>query len=304
MVRLEAPLQWRDPARVVVVGGATLGGSGKTPLTIACAEALHESGARVTLVGHAYSASPPNAARFVSEDDDVRVVGDEAILCRRHLSGKVPVAVAKARQKALDLGLSYADLAVVDGPCQTRPRRATLALLAVDATEPWGAGRCPPQGDLRAPLGVLLAAVDRVVAIAPEGTAEHALERASGPVDRAWVISNGATLNGHSIGWRELGRYRIGLWTAVARPDRIVRALARHGVSPVTVMTCADHGPARIPEKRAVRGIDLWLCTSKCRSHLPTILQGIPVATIDHSLRLEPPLKAALARLDPGSAHP
>jgi tetraacyldisaccharide 4'-kinase len=304
MVRLEAPLQWRETARIVVVGGATLGGSGKTPLAIACAEALHEAGAHVALVGHAYGASP-NAARFVSEDDDVRVVGDEALLCRRHLSAKVPVAVATARQKALDLGLSCADLAVVDGPCQTRPRRAALALLAVDATEPWGAGRCPPGGDLRAPVGVLLAAVDRVVAIAPESTAGHALQQSGGrPVDRAWVVSNGATLNGHSIDWRDLGRYRIGLWTALARPHRIVRALARHGISPVTVVTCADHGPARIPEERAARGIDLWLCTSKCRSHLPAMLSGIPVATLEYSLRLEPPLKAALARLDPGSARP
>jgi tetraacyldisaccharide 4'-kinase len=305
VARLEAPLQWRETAHVVTVGGATLGGSGKTPLALACAEELHDSNARVVLVGHAYGAAP-RSARFVSEQDDVRLVGDEALSCRHKLSAKgIRVTVAPTRQAALDLGLSGADFAVVDGPCQTRPRRAALALLAVDASEPWGAGRCPPRGDLRAPLSGLLAAVDRIVAIALEGAREYPLEAATSlPVDRAWIVSNGAALEGRAIGWTDLGRLRVGLWTALARPQRITRALAGRGVYPIVVQTCADHGPARIPAKSACRGVDLWLCTSKCRTHLPTNLWEAPIATLDHSLRLEAPLKTALARLDRGSARP
>jgi hypothetical protein len=46
------------------------------------------------------------------------------------------------------------------------------------------------------------------------------------------------------------------------------------------------------------------VCTAKCRSHLPAHLWGAPVATLDYALRLEAPLKAALARLDPGSGRP
>ncbi len=306
VARTEAPLRWREGACVVVVGGATLGGSGKTPLAIACAEHVQARGARVTLVGHAYGASP-RSARFVSEEDSVRLVGDEALVCLRQLGAKgVRVTVAPTRQRALDLALSRADVAVVDGPCQTRPRRAGLALLAVDAGEPWGtAGRCPPRGDLRAPLKALLASVDRVVAIAPEGAPEHALEGVgTRPVDRAWFASDGATLEGRALGWSELRRRRVGLWTALARPDRIARTLARQGVRPVVVQACGDHGPARVPARSAGLGIDLWLCTSKCRTHLPASLWGIPVATLEYSLRIEAPLKAALARLDPESAHP
>src|ERR1700733_12910674 len=150
-VRLEAPLRWRATARVLVVGGATLGGSGKTPLACACAEELHDRDARATFVGHAYGAAP-GWARFVHGQEGVRLVGDEALACQRQLAvRRIPVVVAPNRQLALDLALSRADLAIVDGPCQTRPRRATLALLAVDATDPWGAGRCRPRGHLRGP---------------------------------------------------------------------------------------------------------------------------------------------------------
>ncbi len=304
VVRVHSPLRWREGARVIVIGGATLGGSGKTPLALACAEELHAGGARVVLVGHAHRASP-RFARFVCEKDDVRLVGDEALLCRHVLSARnVPVAVAPKRQDALDLALSCADLAIVDGPCQARPNRAALALLAIDAAEPWGAGRFPPRGDLRAPAADLFAATDRVVAIAPEGTSEVALENAgSRPIDRAWVVSNGANLGGQFMGWRELGRYRLGLWTVLARPGRVVTALARHGVHPVVVRASPDHGPARFPRKAPDPRIDLWVCTRKCRNHLPANLWGVSIATLEYSLRLEAPLKAALAHLDPGPAN-
>jgi tetraacyldisaccharide 4'-kinase len=306
VARVEVGLRWREGARVVVIGGSTLGGSGKTPLAIACAEELHDAGMRVALVGHAYGASP-REARFVRGDEDVRLVGDEALSCQRHLADKqIPVAVAPKRQQALDFGLSRADVAIVDGPCQTKPQRAALALLAVDATDPWGGGgRCPPRGDLRAPMDVLLAAVDRVVAIAPEGSRVQPLEETCvRPVDHVWANSNGAILEGRTIDWNELRGCRIGLWTAIARPHRVVRELARRGVHPAVVQACADHGPAELPTRGTGGGIDLWLCTSKCRGHLPETLSGVPVATLDYTLRLEGPLKAALARLDPESAHP
>jgi hypothetical protein len=133
---------WREGARVIAVGGSTLGGSGKTPLAIACADALHRAGERVALVGHAYRGRP-GRPRFVSVGDDVGEVGDEALECAARLAPYgVPVVVAETRQRALDLALEVADVAVVDGLGQAKPRRASLALLAVDAASPWGAGRC------------------------------------------------------------------------------------------------------------------------------------------------------------------
>ena len=70
--------------RVITVGGATLGGSGKTPLAMACAAELAARGARVALVGHAYRANP-RAARIVVPNDSLQEVGDEALLAARTL---------------------------------------------------------------------------------------------------------------------------------------------------------------------------------------------------------------------------
>src|SRR5580698_6080578 len=44
--------------RVLAIGGATLGGSGKTPLAIACAAELARLGVPTALVGHAHRGVP------------------------------------------------------------------------------------------------------------------------------------------------------------------------------------------------------------------------------------------------------
>jgi len=300
--RVPRPLVFPDHAKIIVVGGATLGGSGKTPLAAACAEILRRAGARVALVGHAYRADPGPRARVVTPDDDVREVGDEALECARRLAGLggVPVVVAKTRQRALDRALQLADVAVVDGPVQTRPRRASLALLALDGRSPWGSGRCPPRGDLSAPREALVAAADRAVAIgAPsEENLEPGLPL---PVDHAQVVSRGAWLEGQLIAWDELRGLRVGLCTALARPDRVVGALAREGVRPLLAIHAADHGdPTRPPRRSSVPPtLDLWLSTAKCRTHMgagETSLWGVPVATLDYRLELGSELCRAISR--------
>src|SRR5260221_5377530 len=79
------PLDIPDRVPMIGVGGATLGGSGKTPVAIAIARALAARGERVALVGHAYRARP-HCARVVAISDDVREVGDEALLASQELT--------------------------------------------------------------------------------------------------------------------------------------------------------------------------------------------------------------------------
>lgn len=236
--------------RVVCVGGATLGGSGKTPLAIECARRLAQvaqNGAGVALVGHAYRAKP-GRARVVREDDPLDEVGDEAIVAARELTpAGARVVVAPTRAEAVAFAARDSAALVLDGVAQLEPVRASLALLAVDAQEPWGCAQAlPPRGDLRAPKAALLAACDRVVPVRPAG--------------------RGAWLGPRLLSWDELRPLRIGLLTALARPSRIVAMLARQRVTPALELRARDHGPFA----HRVRGesIDLFLATPKCALHL------------------------------------
>jgi len=325
-------LAWPGHVRVVAVGGATLGGSGKTPVAVACAAELAAAGARVALVGHAYRASP-GRARFVSSWDPVRVVGDEALVAARALAAcGARVVVAPSRAAAIALAARDADVLVLDGVAQTAPARASLALLAVDAREPWGrAAALPPRGDLRAPCGVLLGACDAVVSLRDEADAgagdkaddaaddaagdaadeeviAHAVAKADADrvgVYRARAASRGAWSDaGDLLTWDALRAARVGLLLALARPERVLRGLARRGVRPTAVVRAGDHGPfsrGHGGSIRAARQVDLWLATPKCAAHALPVCRSLraPLATLDHSVSLDAALRARLRTLSP-----
>jgi tetraacyldisaccharide 4'-kinase len=302
--RIAAPSR----VQVVAIGGATLGGSGKTPLAIACAAELAASGARVALVGHAYRATP-GRPRLVSPRDALDDVGDEALLAARALApwgARASVVVAPSRSEAMALAARVADVLVLDGIAQLRPSPAALSILAVDPERPWGDGRSlPPRGSLRAPIATLVAASDAIVTV---GDGEPAAElfdlgRSVWPsrVDSLGVetyVDEGALMT-----WPAVRALRVGLLTALARPERVLRALARRGVVPRAILSARDHGPfgrgagSRAERRAREHGVDLWLATPKCALHAARALPALRVAVVHHFVTLHPSLRKRLRGL-------
>ncbi len=300
---------------VVAVGGSTFGGSGKTPVAIACAAELARSGVRTVLVGHAYRATP-GRPRLVTPHDGLGEVGDEALLAARALAplgGRV--VVAPTRAEAIAFAARDAEVLVIDGVAQLAEQRAALALLAVDAAQPWGSGVLPPRGGLRARRSTLLSACDAIV---PVGDTAEALGSASGldAIEAAassmcgrrkmWparVESRGAWVDGGTLmTWEAMRSLRVGLLVALGRPERVLRGLARRHVLPQVVVRARDHGPfgsrarraVRSESARCVRGVDVWLATPKCALHAIRALPGLPLAVLDHAVVLDPMLRNTL----------
>jgi tetraacyldisaccharide-1-P 4'-kinase len=234
-------------------------------------------------VAHAYRAHP-RRPRVVSVKDDLAEVGDEAIVCARALARLAPVVVAPTRQRALDHAAELADVVVIDGVSQTAPRRADLALLALDDETPWGAGEVVPRGDLKASKEALLEACDLAV-----------------PLGRELIVSRGAFEAGRLLSWAELCRVRVGLFLALARPDRLIASLARRGIAPSTVVRVPDHGLTReaVRSRLASRSgeVDLWLASPKCAVHLESA--DVPHAALEHTAHPSAALRRALDRLIP-----
>ena len=270
------------------IGSAVLGGAGKSPVAIAVARAIAAgSGGGVALVCHAYR-SAPGRARVVLPDDAPEVVGDDALAAARLLAADpVRVVVAPTRQAAVDAAAAAgARTIVVDGLLQSAPRRLAESVLVMDAEAPWGAGACPPLGDLRAAPLALLAASDRVAVVRDRLGGEGAPLPAGAIViesDLAGAVDD----RGARRAFADLAGLRVGLVLAIGRPDRVVRALARRGVTPTAVVALADHarlGPRALD--RIARDADVWLTTSRCATKLPRSVHGRPVLALDH--RLDP----------------
>jgi tetraacyldisaccharide-1-P 4'-kinase len=90
---------------------------------------------------------------------------------------------------------------------------------------------------------------------------------------------------------------RLGLACALARPHRLLRALARHGIAPVATAFAGDH--RTLPPRWLEEPVDLWLATEKCALHVPRV--RAPLGTLDHEVVCSPTLveHLSLARLDP-----
>ena len=289
------PLPRPPGVALVAVGGSTLGGSGKTPLAIACALQLARAGARVAFVGHAYRARP-GRCRIVATDDPLDEVGDEAIVAAHALAGAgVPVVVGPTRAAAVAHAASLAHVLVVDGLLQSAPR-ASLSLLAVDERHPWGhAEAVPPCGDLRAPIGALLAAADRTVTVGDDST-------------DARTVSRGAWVGQELLTWDALAGLRLGLVVSLARPERLLAFIARRGLTPAVVVRARDHGRVS-PSALRAPPVDLWMASPKCALHVRAALGASrpgspapPLAVLDHTVALGPRLCRLLrdiACLDP-----
>jgi tetraacyldisaccharide 4'-kinase len=97
----------RLPRPVISVGNISMGGSGKTPLTIHIARVLLSRGWKVVVLSRGYGRKSSERTALVDADDPGRF-GDEPVLIRRHVAG-ARIVVGAARHEAGMWALSRED---------------------------------------------------------------------------------------------------------------------------------------------------------------------------------------------------
>jgi tetraacyldisaccharide 4'-kinase len=140
------------PIPVIGVGSLWAGGVGKTPVTIAVARLLQESGVRVAVLTHGYGGSRYRTGALVDplQHPDPAEVGDEAAELRLALPD-VPIAVGKQRVQMAHAAIARwsPDALVLDDGFQHLPLARALDLVLLPAESPLGNGYCLPAGPLR-----------------------------------------------------------------------------------------------------------------------------------------------------------
>ena len=140
------------PVPVVVVGNLTVGGSGKTPLVIALAQALLERGWHPGVISRGYGAKGA-APREVRAEADPAEVGDEPLLIRNAL-GTCPVFVGRERPaagRALLAAYPQTNVLITDDGLQHYALARDFEIAVFD-TRGAGNGQLLPAGPLREPL--------------------------------------------------------------------------------------------------------------------------------------------------------
>lgn len=278
----------RPGVPVIVVGNITVGGAGKTPLTIALVEALRARGFRPGVISRGYGRRARDLRR-VATTDTAADVGDEPLLIA-HRTG-VPLAVAAGRYAAAKLleRSGEIDVLIADDGLQHYTLARDIEILVIDGRRGFGNGRLLPAGPLREPLE-RAAACDFVVVNA--GSAVAAAASVPG-IGIETLLSRAVSMRLHAADAVSLqdgtrtplaafAGQRVHAVAGIADPERFFATLRRHDIEPVPhpfpdhhVFTeadfaFADAAPVLMTEKDAV----------KCRGLARAGFHSVPIDAI------------------------
>lgn len=259
---------------VICVGNFTVGGTGKTPLSMLLAERLAAKGERPVFLTRGYGGRV-RGPHVVKVPPDTSIdVGDEPLLLMRH----APVIVSRdrvagARLAKQRVASGEATVVVMDDGLQNPGLAKDLSVAIVDGVRGLGNGRVIPAGPLRAPLDVQFTLADAIVVITPPGVeaartravAEDMRRRFTGPVLEAWVEP--------VVGDLDLRGRKVVALAGIANPSRFYNLLELLGAEIVERVEFRDHhafreaDAARVLELARSRGAQI-LTTEKDRVRL------------------------------------
>jgi tetraacyldisaccharide 4'-kinase len=217
---------------VVVVGNITVGGTGKTPLTIALVRALCERGWRPGVVSRGYGGENDKPQLLDASSDPARV-GDEP--CLIHRTG-VPVAVGRDRPAAARLLIADGcDLVLADDGLQHYRLARDIEICVIDGVRRFGNGHLLPAGPLREPLERLSRVDFRVCNGGEPGVGEVPMRLSGDAAVGLRDPSLRCALDAFA------GR-AVHAVAAIGHPQRFFASLRAHGIDPLE-HPFADHHP-------------------------------------------------------------
>lgn len=216
---------FRAPVPVICVGNLTAGGSGKTPIALAIADAIIARGKNPFFLTRGYGGRL-RGPLVVGKGHNAQDVGDEPLI----LSHLAATAVSRDRREGAKLAAERgADIIVMDDGHQNFAIEKDLSIVVVDAETGFGNGHVLPAGPLREPVRQGLARADAVVLME---SGNPPLNGFKGPVLRATVEP--AT---HES-WK--GR-RVFAFAGIGRPEKFFRSVAAQGADVVGILAFPDH---------------------------------------------------------------
>ena len=210
------------PCPVLVIGNLTVGGTGKTPLTIALVQALRARGWRPGVISRGYGRRDTQPRRVLA-DSAVVTVGDEPRLIAARTG--CPVAVARHRVDAARLLLDEGsvDLLIADDGLQHYALARSVEVLVVDGRRGLGNARLLPAGPLREPV----ARAARCDFVVVNGAAQSAAVPDGVPM-RLRLATPRRLVDAVEVEWSRLARVQA--LAGIADPERFFEALRARGL--------------------------------------------------------------------------
>jgi len=222
-------------APIIVVGNLSVGGTGKTPLTLALAQQLIAGGWRPLIVSRGYKSAALHPQQ-VDAGMSPQQVGDEPLLmARRELC---PVWVGKDRVATVRAALQahpQCNVVLCDDGLQHYRMRRDVEIVVIDGTRGFGNGWLLPAGPLREPAS-RLRTVDAVVVNGGNAGAGEYVMRLDGTVFHN-LLDPGKTATAEHF--RQSKNHAV---AGIGHPQRFFQHLKSLGIT-VTPHPFPDHHP-------------------------------------------------------------
>lgn len=297
------------PAFVISIGNLSVGGAGKTPMTIFLAQALQQAGWRVAMVARGYRREGRGTC-LVSDGEKIlaglREAGDEPLLLAQSCPG-APVIVARNKTHAAAIALEQFDpqIILVDDGLQHRRLRRDLDLVLMPASFFLHSPRLLPAGPLREPIISLRRAQFLLLTGLTDLTPSQqnqVWERCKRFDARAFALhfQAQALISLHTretFPIKQLLSTRVILVSGIARPDRFHHFVQMLGAQIVHTMRFSDHYNYRANDAEHIANTfaktrsDLLITTSKdavklrhfeCLARLPCFALEITAAPAEN----------------------
>ena len=137
------------PCPVIVVGNITVGGTGKTPLTVYLVNLLQQAGYKPAIITRGYGGKATSWPQSVTLESDAQLVGDEAVLMATRTN--VAVYAGSDRMESIQqiIKMHECDVIVSDDGMQHYKMPRDMQIAVIDGERLLGNGLCLPAGPLR-----------------------------------------------------------------------------------------------------------------------------------------------------------
>ena len=288
------------PRKVISIGNITVGGTGKTPVTIFFAEFFRKNGKKVAILSRGYKGSAKGVA-IVSDGKEVLLSpvesGDEPYLMAVRLKG-IPVVTCADRVKGGQFIIERfsPDIIILDDAFQHIRLKRDVNIALLDSVEGFGAGYLLPRGILREPVSALRRADFALVKGGPpKGKEWEALQKYSVPCmsftyrpSVAYEINTGEELAAASLVFKTAVPV-----CGIANSSSFLDTLSSLGVKLGRPLVFSDHhayGEKEISEiEKAGAAAGMVITTEKDGVKLKGRTKGVKI----YALRID-------AELDPG----
>ena len=253
----------RLPVPVVVVGNISVGGTGKTPVTIWLIEQARALGFRPGVISRGYGGRAASYPLRVTASTDPAECGDEPALIARRTGAPVAVAPDRVAAGRLLIEQDDVDLLIADDGLQHYRLMRDLEFCVIDGARGLGNGARLPAGPLREPAS-RLTSVDAVIvngplAAAPPAHGQPQLAMRLG-VERALSLQTGEAMPLSSFKGQQVRAI-----AGIGNPQRFFAALEAHGLVVIPQpfpdhhrytradLAFGDDAPVLMTEKDAVK---------------------------------------------------